>query len=37
MSVQKAPLENCRMQSCILDDNGMNISDIDTEGSGEEA
>ncbi|KAJ1606435.1 hypothetical protein OJ253_2744 [Cryptosporidium canis] len=36
MSVQKTPLESCKMQSCILDDNGMNISDIDTEESNEE-
>ncbi|TRY51302.1 Pre-rRNA-processing protein TSR2 [Cryptosporidium tyzzeri] len=36
MNIQKAPLENCKMQSYIVDDNGMNISDIDTEESGEE-
>ncbi|KAJ1605080.1 hypothetical protein OIY81_3581 [Cryptosporidium canis] len=36
MSVQKTPLESCKMQSCILDDNGVNISDIDTEESDEE-
>ncbi|PPS97792.1 Pre-rRNA-processing protein TSR2, partial [Cryptosporidium hominis] len=34
MNIQKAPLENCKMQSYIVDDNGMNISDIDTEESG---
>ncbi|OII73265.1 uncharacterized protein cubi_02497 [Cryptosporidium ubiquitum] len=36
MNIQKAPLENCKMQSYIVDDNGMNLSDIDTDESGEE-
>lgn len=36
MNIQKTPLENCKMQSYIVDDNGMNISDIDTDESGEE-
>ncbi|KAH8583155.1 uncharacterized protein ELE39_002094 [Cryptosporidium sp. chipmunk genotype I] len=36
MNIQKTPLENCKMQSYIVDDNGMNISDIDTDESGDE-
>ncbi|KAK6589051.1 hypothetical protein RS030_243586 [Cryptosporidium xiaoi] len=31
MNIKKTPIENCKMQSYILDDNGMNISDIDTD------
>ncbi|KAH8739148.1 hypothetical protein FG386_001015 [Cryptosporidium ryanae] len=31
MHVNKTPIEDCKAQSCILDDNGVNISDIDTD------